>query len=294
MAPAPVVVGEILAIPVDQIEIGERLRAIDPVWAQALGGVIKAEGQNTPIEVCRLPGSAKYRLVSGGHRLTGARLTGQPTINAVVVDNGALERRVREVSENLWRKGLDPADRAAFVAELYTLQKARSGLAADEDGRKVSAQVRWQKALKAQADHASATVALAYGWADGVADQLGLSRRSIYNDLALHRGLLPDTIGRLRGHRVVTNAGQLHALARMSPADQREAVSLILAGGARSVSDALAVLAQKPKPTPEAKAWSAFFGGWSRMSAAMRRDALRELEKLGLPKGARIVFDKGE
>jgi ParB-like chromosome segregation protein Spo0J len=284
------VVGEIIAVPIGRIDVGERLRPVDPVWAAALGAVMAAEGQQTPIEVCRLPGQRRYQLVSGGHRLEGARLAGLKTIQAVEVGNSAMERRAREVAENLWRKGLDPVDRAAFVAELYALQKARAGLEAGEDGRKVAAEARWAKALKADAADASVSVTLAYGWAEGVADQIGLSRKTIYRDLELHRGLAPDVLAALRGLPIATNAGQLRALARMSADDQRAVAELITSGAAKTPAEAADIIHQRPKPAPEAKAWSAFIGGWSRMSAAMKRQALRELENQGLPKGVTLTF----
>jgi hypothetical protein len=295
VARGPSVVGEIIAVPVIDIDVGKRLRPVDPVWATALGQVMAAEGQKTPIEVCRLPGKRGYTLVAGAHRLEGGRLQHWDTIEARVVGADALERRAREVSENLWRKGLGPIDRAAFVAEFYELQRARAGLSASDDGRKASAAAaRDARSLKRDAGDWSLTMRLQFGWADGVAEQVGLSRQTIYRDLELHRGLLPDVVALLRRHPLGAKGGQLRARARMSPDDQRAAAAMIVAGDARGATDALASLRQKPRPSPETKAWSAFFGGWSRMSAAMRRDALRELSQRGLPKGCRLTLAEGE
>jgi hypothetical protein len=285
---APTLVGEIVAIPVVDIEVGKRLRPVDPVWAMALGQVMGAEGQKTAIEVCRLPGKRGFTLVAGAHRLEGARLRRWDTIEARIVGADALERRAREVSENLWRKGLGPIDRAAFIAELIQIKRTQAGVAPGEDGRKASAAARW---AKDQARDATDMMSVAYGWTADVAEMAGVAERTVRRDLELHRGLLPDVVARLRRHPLGANAGQLRALARMSPDDQRAAAAMILAGEAKGASDALATLRQKPKPSPETKAWSAFLGGWSRMSAATRRDALRELSQRGLPKGCRLTFE---
>jgi len=288
------IVGQILAIPVDAIAIGDRLRPVDPVWADALGAVMTAEGQNVPIEVCRLPGQNGYHLVAGAHRLEGARLRGWATISAVVVGASAIGRRLREVSENLWRKGLGPIDRAAFVAELYDLQRAKRGVEDGASPQQIAAGARWSKAIKAEAHDASATIAHAYGFAAEVADQVGLSRRSIYNDLALHRWLRADVVEQLRGLPIASNGAQLRALAKLSEADQRRAVALIVSGDAKGVAEAIGIINQAAAKSPETKAWSAYFGGWSRMSAATRLDALREQVAQGLPKGVSVTFDDGE
>ena len=258
---------------------------------RAWRGQLAAEGQHIPIEICELPRWKGFVLVAGAHRLMGATLQAWTHIRAVVVDADAIGRRMREVSENLFRSGLDPIDRAAFVAELIRLHKLKAGINPDEDGRSVSANVRWSKALKADAQDATDTMSVAYGWVAEVGDKIGLNERTIRRDLELHRRLLPDVVAQLRGRPVASNGAQLRALAKATEADQRKAAAMIVAGGARSPTEALAIIAQRPVLDPDQKAWSAFFGGWSRMSAAKRRHALRELAEQGLPKGFSLNED---
>jgi hypothetical protein len=50
-ASAPDIAGEIMLLPVHSIEVGDRLRPVDELWAKALGAVMLREGQHTPIEV---------------------------------------------------------------------------------------------------------------------------------------------------------------------------------------------------------------------------------------------------
>jgi len=278
-------------VPIEKIEVGKRLRPVDRIAAEGLAAVIKSEGHKDPIEVCQLPGRAGYHLVTGAHRLEAAKILGHTTIKALLVTADGADRRLREISENLWRKGLDPIDRAAFVAELHDLLKVKAGVDPTSSPQQIAGAARWQSAIKAQASDATEMISVAYGFTSEIGERLGLTDRTIRNDLFLHRGLKADVVRRLRGHPLASNASQLRALAKLSEEDQRAALDLIFGGAAKGAAEAVAILRQKPKPRPEDKAWSAFIGSWQRMSAARRKDALRELEQLGLPKGVRITFD---
>lgn len=287
---APEVVDQVILATVADIDVGNRLRPIDDTWAQALGQIMLAEGQQTPIEIARLPGKAGWTLVAGGHRLAGARSIGWAYIKAIEVDANALDRRMREVSENLWRKGLEPLERATFIAELHQLLRTRAGVAADASPQSIAANARWQKQVQAEAEDASANIALAYGWTDQLVEQVGLSRRTLFNDLALHRRLLPDVVAKLRPFPVARNASQLAALAKLGDREQREVARLIVDGKARDVGAALTLIQNKPAVDPAAKRLSAFIGSFQRMGLAERRAALVELKEL-LPAG--ITLDLG-
>ena len=72
MATAPAVetiqvIGTVYSLPIADIEVGVRLRPVDPVWAVALGQIIAQEGQQTPIQVCRYQGKEDWTwsLVAG-------------------------------------------------------------------------------------------------------------------------------------------------------------------------------------------------------------------------------------
>lgn len=276
---APEVVGQIVLIPVAEIVVGERARPVDPIWADALGRIMSVEGQKTPIEVCRLPGKTHWLLVAGAHRLAGAKSADMAYLRAIVVDNDAIERRMREISENLWRRELDPIDRATFIAQMHDLLRTRAGIASDASPQAIAAQARWQKALKKEADNASAIVADAYGWTDDIAQQLGLSKRTIEYDLLLHRRLSPADLNKLRDaqHPVLRNATQLRALAKLDAAERGEVIGLLTHGTAKAVPEALGILRQKPKPDPETKRLSAFLGSFHRMGVSEKKGALHRL-----------------
>jgi len=272
------VVGEIVAIPVMAIAVKDRLRPIDPVWAAALGSMIAVDGQRTPIEVCRLPGDKGYLLVSGGHRLEGAIFAAIPTVNAIIVDNNALERRSREVSENLWRKDLGPLDRAATVAELYAIRKAIDGLAPTQDAHAAVGAFRGPKDLKEDAKQASDTVSLAFGWSEGVAEQVGLSRRTVYRDLALHRRLLPDVVELIRDHPVAASQGQLKALTKLTDEEQRAVAKAVVSGEAKTPAAAVkAMRGWKPPEDNQDLYYGRQITLWSRFTAKTKRKVLAEI-----------------
>lgn len=289
---APDIVGQIILLRPDQIDASDRLRPIDPVWAEALAGIMKAEGQRTPIEVCRLPGRSDYRLVTGGHRHAAATINGA-YLRAEVVTNDAVERRLREVSENLHRRDLAPMDRAAFLAELVSALKVRAGLDAEQDGRAASVNARWQKVLQNEADDTNDTMSFVYGWSSEVADQLGFSKRTIERDLLLHRRLSPTIVEALRrnDHPVLRNAAQLRALAKLEEADQRHVLGLLLHANGKlsgapfsTVTAALAAREGKKKPAPDAKRLNSFIGTYGRMTLPEKKGALAQLAGM-LPAG---------
>lgn len=274
------IVGEIVRLAVAEIRLGERLRPVDPVWAEALGKIMLAEGQKTPIEVCRLPGQTDYLLVAGGHRLTGAGLVGMEHLEARVVSANALERRQREISENIWRKGLDPIDRAAFIAELVQVRKIAAGLDPDQDGRAVSAKARWSEVIQAEADDANLTMRIAYGWTDEVAEAIGFSKQTVYRDLELHRGLRPDVAAQIRDTPIASNATQLRALAKLEEGEQRAIAAMIAQGDAKSVSEAQAMRDQRPNKAdrdPQDVHFERLAALWSRMGAKTKRRVFTEI-----------------
>lgn len=275
----PEIAGSILRLPTNQIEMGERLRPVDDIWADALGRMISSDGQKTPVEVCRLAGSKVWRLVTGGHRLRGAQLHGLPDLLAVEVDNDRIERKLREIGENMWRRDLDPLDRATFVGEMHDLLRAKAGITSDQSAQSIAGQARWQKAVAAEADDASAIIADAYGFDAQIGERLGLSARSIRNDLTLRRRLGQADMDILRqsDHPVLRNGAQLRALASLDADERAAAIQLIVTGEAKAVAEAVATIRSRPKPNPRDKRINAFLRSFSAMPPDDKRAALTRL-----------------
>lgn len=287
--------GEVLRIPVEDIEMGDRLRPVDHDWATRLGELMRVDGQRDPIWVCRLPGRSGFTLVAGAHRYTAHCLFPElGPVRALLVDSDRLSRREGEVIENLHRKGLDPIDRATFMAELVTVKKLRMGVDPSRDGRTASVAARWQQQVKEEAEDTTAKIALAYGWTAEVAEEVGISPRSVEYDLMLIRRLSPAVIDLLRQHKhhILSNASQLRALAKSEPAEQLKAAEKLCGVNRdaaeqdrplpRTLAEAMALVQAKngvvkPVATPEQKRFNTFFDTFGRMSLAEKKGALHQL-----------------
>lgn len=263
-----------ILIRTDEVDAVDRLRPIDAVWAEALGQMMARDGQDTPIQVCRLPGATRWTLVVGGHRLAGAKAAEIPYLKAEVVSADRDDRRLREVRENLWRRDLDPLDRAAFLAEMVAIQHARAGLTND---RAAKVNIRWQKAVDAEADTMLETISSTYGWTEEVGEELGFTGRTIRNDLMLYRRLAPSVVERLRAarHPILKNATQLRALAKLEGADQAKALNALVGDAGeepcKTVADAIKRTQPQREPTrPDQKRFNSVIDTLARMSAAER------------------------
>jgi hypothetical protein len=261
----------------DEIDVADRLRPVDPVWAEALGQIMSREGQDTPIQVCRLPGRNRWTLVVGGHRLEGARLAGIAYLKAEVVSADRDDRRLREVRENLWRSDLAPVDRAAFIAEAVAIHKRRAGIDPTVDGRVGSAAARWQKAVKDEAVDATLTVRGVYGFVEAVAAELGFSHQTIERDLMLYRRLAPSVVDRLREarHPILKNATQLRTLAKMEASEQAKTLNALVGDAGeepcKTVADAIKRTSPAREATrPDQKRFNTVLDTLARMSAAER------------------------
>lgn len=236
----------IVRIAVDQIDIpDDRLRTLKQDQALAIGFAIQADGQYDPIAVARLPGKTGYVLVDGLHRLVGCRAVGLTEIDARVVDNDRKSRIRQEVLSAWARADHDAFDSAAQVAAMAELAQS-SGIEIVGDTT------------------ASATIALAVGWDVAAYEALGISRRSLFNYLKIHRFYSDDQKALLRERGMADELVPLIRLAALPPEDFAAAYTAIWAKKAGSIAEALAMLVpapvtgwdkQKAKVLKQATAW---------------------------------------
>jgi ParB family chromosome partitioning protein len=280
--------GEIVSLDPNDVELGERLRPIDAAWATAIGQSMKRDGQIHAVDVRQLPGG--WELAgAGGHRVTGARLAGIPIDVRVVAFDQSFARR-REVAENLFRRANNPIERAEALAELVRLHRERAGV--DEAGRR---DARTPKRLRDEvADHME-TISMCYGWSDEIGAEIGLTGRTVRNDLFLYRSLQPSVVALLREHRhpVLKNAAQLRSLAKLETAEQAFTARQLVTGLAKSVNEAIQRSrgSNSVTRTPEDKRLATFIGTFARMSLTEKRGALAQLAGM-LPAPFKLVEEK--
>lgn len=252
---------EVISIPLDQIEVGDRLRVIDPDHAGLIAESFHANGQMTPIEVRRAPGVG-YRLIAGAHRLEAANIAGMATISAVVVEADDDQARLREIDENLCRRDLSELDRATFLAE----RKAVWDRLHPETAR------RGRRAKSELANGGSPIPT----FTKEVAEKLGLGRRAIEKALRRHTAITPNVRLMLATTRFADSASTLDALAKLPATQQvRAAAALIRAEKpCRTVGEALIEILGAPTEDAAAKAerqFAALVGAWRKADRGARR-----------------------
>jgi hypothetical protein len=134
-----------------------------------------------------------------------------------------------------------------------------------------------------------------YGWSDEIGAEIGLTGRTVRNDLFLYRGLRPSVVEMLRAvrHPVLKNASQLRALAKLERSEQAFAARQLANGFAKTANEAIRISrgSNSVARSAEDKRLSAFIGTFKRMSLAEQRGALSHLAGM-LPAPFKLVEDK--
>ncbi|MFZ2470213.1 MAG: ParB N-terminal domain-containing protein [Parvibaculum sedimenti] len=258
----------VVRVEIAKIDQSNRLRPIDPAWAEVIGTSIDESAQRTPIEIRPdRHGQYEYSLVAGGHRIAGAGLKGHTHIDAFIVEANELEARLIEIDENLIRHELNPLDRAAFLAERKAVYEAlhpdtKAGVAGGK------------------ARQGSATVMFTF--ADDAAERTMLSARTIQRAVQIHSKLSPDVRAAIAGTDLAHKEGELYALSRLAPREQSKVLGLMRRqkDPAQSVREAIAI-AQGHATTvdPDEQQLKKLLDTWNRAGAKARRQFLKAIEK---------------
>lgn len=287
----------LLELSPDQVDEGSRIGFLHEDKAAALGRLMAVDGQRDPIKVVTNGTNAErpWRLVTGMHRLIGARIEGI-TVWAIEVSGKPEDLADLEASENLHRRPLAPIERAKFVQALC--QAAQERIAREHGGlrqQQLAVKARWdrvkhgerrvEEAIAEEADDTADKMSAVYGWVDSAADALGMDKRTIRRSLELYRLLIepfPELIEALSRHAVVgENAAQLKMIAAVQDEDLRRAtIQALLADGELGAADARVLVgvdrAAGPAPAPGQKHVNTIVDHWGRLGLAQRSAFLRD------------------
>lgn len=233
--------GNVVRLRLDQIEVGNRLRAVSHSQVQNLILMAQDTGITTPIHVRKTKDG--YELIDGAHRLAAAHELEHDDIAALLVECRQDEARAMEASNNLGAARMSPLQTAVFVAswkrDYYVMHPDRKpgvfkgnqhtgSLVTD-----IMSPTR-NSGGKVVTDTMSLTTV--------VADSFGISERHAHRVLAVGEHLQPDEIALLDAPGVRVGLADLAVLSKISePADR---------------ADVLAGLV-KPKPVSASKGWAA-------------------------------------
>ncbi len=258
-------------INIDQIAVEERLRQVDPDWAEYLAESIRGSGLLQPVVVSQ-DGQAGYKLIDGAHRLAAVRSLGRTTIEARVLKLVETERRLAEVDANLVRRDLSVLDRGRFLAERRALFVSIRG-ANLQERNDISSIGHAVPDREGKRDFDRRT-----------AEKLGISERQVRYLAAFHARLKPDVVERLSGTVFANRPTELKALCRLRPSLQREVVARLTDPGtpARSVREALIELGERPKaPKRDERLLNAAMNAVQRLSANNRARLIAWMEERG-------------
>jgi ParB family chromosome partitioning protein len=124
--------GQTQEIPIADIVVSTKRRALDEEAVQRLMGSLTKLGLRTPVDVYRDENTGHTILVVGGHRLEAARRLGWKTVPANVVEWTPDQLRLWVISENLHRAELTPLERDELLAEWIRLSDQQKDNPAQE------------------------------------------------------------------------------------------------------------------------------------------------------------------
>ncbi|AWI57165.1 MT-A70 family methyltransferase [Sinorhizobium fredii] len=182
-----------VALRIDQIHVGYRLREVDPEKVTAIKASIEEIGLRTPVSVVGPAIAAgtplqMVTLVAGAHRLEAMKQLGREYIAAIIRNEDDLDAELWEIDENLCRAELTPADRALFVfrrKEIYLMKYPETGHGGDRASRQVGD-------LKADEPKRFTTA---------TAEATGQSERAIQRDAERGEKISEKALRMLRGTR---------------------------------------------------------------------------------------------
>lgn len=245
------------AFPIAKIEVSERLRAVDADWVQGLALSIAESGLQQPIAITRPDKEGRSRLVMGAHRLEACRLLGWEAIPAAFVTGDKLKSRLMEIDENLFRRELNPLDRAVFLAERKSIHEALHPETRHGGDR---------KSVDFLVGNQSAIIA----FRSETAEKLGISVRAVSLSMEIMK-IAPDVRAKLVGTPIAEVQKELLALARLGPDMQRKAIKALLREDDPAASVAQAVAEIEGHRTPEPDPLAKMIALWGRIDLKTKR-----------------------
>lgn len=239
------------------IDVGGRLRALDPAWVALLAEEIGRDGLIEPIRV--VARGERFQLISGARRIAAYQALGRSEIEARIEPEAALADdaavRLGEIKGNFLRGELTMLERAYYVAAWREVYESVSALP-KRGGARTSSKFPQRGKLTGAGNEAvndDAPDAFVMSLSEAAQKALDISKNTLYRLLNIAT-IPPEQGHRLTGHPSADSRVELMLLADQPAERQAAIVDLILGDDAEigTVAEAIAHLdgGQAPAPAP--------------------------------------------
>lgn len=256
------------SLPIDQIDVSDRLRPVSEAGVATIIASLKEIGQLTsPITVRqkRRKGAIIWQVLDGAHRLTAAIELGWTEVPVRVFECTDDQAQIMEIDGNLSGAELNPLDTAVFLAT----RKAVYERLHPETKAGVAGGMARQGSASDIMSFAAAT-----------ADKFGISKRHVERMVAAGSRLGADEIAKLRSAPRQITLKDLQDISRIDNTVQRyDVVDALAEGRVKNVSAALKGVQpanDNPDKDPVEDQFAALAKAWSRASMVARRKFVTE------------------
>lgn len=267
------IIQSITELPVDDIQMGTRLRPVSKAGVEAIKASITELGvMKDAIHVRKHKRGGKIELLAGAHRLTVAQELDWPTIKVVCWDCNDDFARLMEIDDNLAGAELTALDTAVFLAERKRVyEKLHPETKADAfKGNRHTGSLA--------ADTMSVT-----SFAVATAEKFGISDRHVRRMVSAGSVLTGGDAHRLRSSGRPVTLNDLTELAKIGDVSERyRVIDLLAEGKVKSAKDARKTWASEqnrgvtPPMNNTEKTWQRLQDAWKRASKAGRVTFLEE------------------
>ena len=215
-----------MLVPIADIKVTAGRREVKAEDVQDLAKSISQVGLLNPITV-----TPDHLLIAGNHRLEAVKLLGWTEIECTVCDVSGLLAELAEIDENFVRVNLSPIEfgdlllrRKVIYEELHPETKATN-----EGGP-----FRGNQHSKVVTENFSAT---SKSFVDDTAEKLGVTPRTVRNQLQTAKNLTPETKDIIRCSDTSISKTDALKLSRLAPDQQEVAATQLANGEIRSMNE---------------------------------------------------------
>ncbi len=232
-----------MGVPIADIVVEGRLRAVDSDAATHLAESMARQGQLVPIHVRTLD-EGGFKLAAGAHRIAAAELLGWVEIEAFIIDELPEDELVLlEIDENLYRAELDPFDRARFLAkrkQVYQRLYPETKAGGDRKSLEYLDNIKSQNSAFDSEPPPS--------FAEATASSTPFSPATIKRATRIGENIIPELQDALADTHIRKREGDLYRIADMEPEEQQQLLARLQS--AETPPKSLAALQKDPVATP--------------------------------------------